>query len=334
MIFRTQITKKVVATSATLAILGGTIIAPVNVLSVAAAEAAVDSVELARQDVVSKNVQSLFNDNNVAGTIKDGVTQTTINSVKSTIALLTNATKKAEFTAQVAEAQKQLNERTNEKQGRAAVNNLFINSDPTGKIKEGLTHEYIDGMERIANFVMNPILRAELQADIANARAQVDGKPGGENAAELARQEAATTAVKGLFNNNDTTGTIKDSTDQVAVNGAKNLVALITSTTKKAELEAIIAKAQKQVTEKENMVTGTVAVFTLKTDRYLAGTYTGDATSMSLDVNGKRYYGGTVKNGTFSFYALDKIFNINDVVVVNLHGSDKAIKTSLTVTVK
>ncbi|WP_430534805.1 toxin Cry1Ac domain D-VI-related protein [Listeria rocourtiae] len=330
MIFRTQITKKILATSAALAILGGAIVTPVNVLSVAAAQTTVDPMELA----VSQNVQALFNNNNVAGTIKAETTQTTINSVKTTIAYVSNATKKAEFTAQVAEAQKQLNERTSEKQGRAAVNQLFKNNDPSGTIKDGLTHSYIDGMEMIASFVTNPTVRAELQADIANARAQVDGKTGGENAAELARQEAAKKAVEGLFNNNNTAGTIKENTDQAAVDSAKKLVALITDTTKKAELEAAIAKAQTQVTEKETAVSGTVDAFMLKTSRYITGTYAGDITSMSLDVNGKRYYGGTVHNGTFNFYALDKIFNVNDVVVVNLHGADKAIKTSLTVTVK
>ncbi|MBC1457175.1 toxin Cry1Ac domain D-VI-related protein [Listeria newyorkensis] len=334
MIFKTQITKKVLATSATLAILGGAIVTPVNVLSVAAAETTVDSMELARQDIVSKNVQLLFKDNNVAGTIKDETTQATINGVKNTIATLSSATKKAEFTAQVAEAQRQLNQRTDEKLGRSAVNQLFKNNDPKGTIKDGLTHEYIDGMEMIANFVTNLTVRAELQADIANARAQVDGKTGGENAAEIARQEAAKKAVEALFSNNDVNGTIKDSTDQTALNNAKNLVAAITDTTKKAELEAAIAKAQKQVTEKEKAVSGTVDAFVLKTSRYITGTYAGDITSMSLDVNGKRYYGGTVKNGTFNFYALDKIFNVNDVVVVNLHGADKAIKASLTVTVK
>ncbi|WP_430534366.1 immunoglobulin-like domain-containing protein [Listeria rocourtiae] len=129
-------------------------------------------------------------------------------------------------------------------------------------------------------------------------------------------------------------GKIKGDTDQVAIDNAKKLVALITDTTKKAELQVLIAKAQKQVTEKETSIAGTVNVFALKTDCYVAGTYQGDVIAMSLDVNGKRYYGGTVNNGTFSFYALDKIFNTNDVVIVNLRGVGNVIKTSLSVTVK
>ncbi|MBC1779148.1 toxin Cry1Ac domain D-VI-related protein [Listeria booriae] len=336
MIFKTQITKKVLATSATLAILGGSIVTPINVSSVAAAEATVDAKELAWQDAVRKNIQSLFQDNDVTGKIKDETTQTTINGVITTISYITEAAKKAEFTAQVEEAQKQLNQRNEEKAGRAAVNQLFKNKDPKGTIKDGLTHEYIDGMEMIVNFVTNPILRVELQADIANARAQVDGKTGGENTAELARQEAAKKAVEELFTNNDVNGTIKDNLTQDAIDKAKELVTTIKDADKKAELEAAIAKAQKQVTEKETVVsvTGTVDSFKVKTDRYLAGTYTGDVTSMSVDVNGKRYYGGTVKNGTFSFYALDKIYSANDVVIVNLYGADKMIKKTLTVTVK
>ncbi|WP_430534365.1 toxin Cry1Ac domain D-VI-related protein [Listeria rocourtiae] len=200
MMLKKQITKKIVATSAILAIIGGPMAAPINVLSVSAAETIVDPMEVARQDMVSQNIQSLFNGNNVAGTIKAELTQATINRVKKGIETLASATKKAEFTAQVAEAQKQLKERTTERQGRAAVNQLFKNGDPTGTIKDGLTHVYIDGMEIIANFVGNPDIRSELQAGIASARAQVDGKTSGEDAAELARQEVAKNVVKGLFN--------------------------------------------------------------------------------------------------------------------------------------
>ncbi|MBC2370358.1 hypothetical protein HBP99_17295, partial [Listeria booriae] len=57
-------------------------------------------------------------------------------------------------------------------------------------------------------------------------------------------------SVKALFNNGDTTGTIKDTTDQKAIDAAKQKVSAVTDPTKKAELEANIAKAQQQLDDK------------------------------------------------------------------------------------
>lgn len=213
---------------------------------------------------------------------------------------------------------------------REAVNNLFENKNPQGLITADVTQESIDKAKELVDKVMDPTIKAELEAYITEAQKQVDAKTA-ETAAEEARQEVATNAVKELFNNNDVTGTIKESTNQEAIDNAKELVATITDAGKKAELEAQIVEAQKQLTDR---VTGTGNTFTLKQDRYLTGNYTGNATAMSVDVNGKRYYGGKVKDGAFSFYALDKIAKETDEIIVNLHGVDKSIKTTFSVTVK
>ncbi|WP_059139797.1 immunoglobulin-like domain-containing protein, partial [Listeria fleischmannii] len=47
--------------------------------------------------------------------------------------------------------------------------------------------------------------------------------------------------------------------------------------------------------------------FTIHRDLNVTGTYTGDVVSLGLVYDGKEYRGGTVSNGTFSFYALNTI---------------------------
>ncbi|MDT0111353.1 toxin Cry1Ac domain D-VI-related protein [Listeria booriae] len=294
-------------------------------------------------EVATNAVKELFNNNDTTGTIKDNTTQEAINTAKELVAAITDADKKAELEAQLTEAQKQLDAKTAEtaaEQARQetatnAVKELFNNNDTTGTIKDNTTQEAINNAKELVAAITDADKKAELEAQLTEAQKQVDAKTA-ENEAEQARQETATNAVKELFNNNDTTGTIKDNTTQEAINTAKELVAAITDTDKKAELEKAITEAQKQLTEKETKVevTGKANPFILHQDRYLSGTYTGDITAISVDVNGKRYYGGTVKDGEFSFYALDKIANLGDVVTINLHGADKTIQKSITVQVK
>ncbi|MBC2243107.1 hypothetical protein HCB25_03440 [Listeria booriae] len=297
----------------------------------------------AELEAATNAVKELFNNNDITGTIKDSTTQDAINTAKELVAAIADADKKAELEAQLTEAQKQLDAKTAEtvaEQARQeaatnAVKGLFNNNDTTGTIKDNTTQEAINNAKELVAAIADADKKAELEAQLTEAQKQLDAKTS-ETVAEQARQEAATNAVKDLFNNNDTTGTIKDNTTQEAINNAKELVAAITDADKKAELEKAVTEAQKQLTEKETKieVTGKGNTFTLQQDRYLTGTYTGDATSMSVDINGKRYYGGTVKNGEFSFYALDKIAKETDEVLVNLHGADKSIQTTFAVVVK
>ncbi|MBC1561613.1 immunoglobulin-like domain-containing protein [Listeria booriae] len=287
-------------------------------------------------------VKALFNNDNVAETIKSATTQGTIDSAKALVGVVTNAEKKTELEAQIAEAQRQLDakaeqavEQARQDVAKKAVEGLFNNNDVTGTIKDSTTQDAINNAKELVAAITDTAKKAELEAQLAEAQKQVDAKTA-EAAAEKARQEAAEKAIEGLFNNNDVNGTIKDNTTQEAIDNAKELVATITDADKKAELEKAITEAQKQLTEKETKieVTGKANPFILHQDRYLSGTYTGDITAISVEVNGKRYYGGTVKDGEFSFYALDKIANPGDVVIINLHSADKTIQKSITVQIK
>ncbi|EUJ18234.1 lipoprotein [Listeria grandensis FSL F6-0971] len=71
---------------------------------------------------------------------------------------------------------------------------------------------------------------------------------------------------------------------------------------------------------------------TIPGDNNVTGTYTGDVTRITLTVNGTEYKGGTVADGSFKFYSLDKIKNQSDVVVVK--GYDATGKLLDTKTVK
>ncbi|MBC2168242.1 hypothetical protein HCB26_16830, partial [Listeria booriae] len=127
---------------------------------------------------------------------------------------------------------------------REAVNNLFENKDPKGKIMDSLTQAEIDAAQGLVDQVKDTTQKAELQKDLDEAQKQLDAR--NVAAAEKARQEAAETSVKELFNNNDVAGSIKDSTNQAAIDNAQQKVDAVTDSTKKAELQKNLDEAQRQ----------------------------------------------------------------------------------------
>ncbi|EUJ38269.1 putative biofilm-associated protein [Listeria weihenstephanensis FSL R9-0317] len=64
--------------------------------------------------------------------------------------------------------------------------------------------------------------------------------------------------------------------------------------------------------------TGTITptVFKIPADKTLTASYTGDVKSVAVTINGTKYTGGTVSNGTVSFYIGDKITSTSDVVKI------------------
>ncbi|EUJ39383.1 hypothetical protein PROCOU_17972, partial [Listeria rocourtiae FSL F6-920] len=126
-----------------------------------------------------------------------------------------------------------------------AVKELFTNNDTASdSIKDTTDQEAIDAAKNLVDAVTDPTVKAELELDIAAAQTLLDAKNEAIQA-ENERQIAATDAVKELFTNNDTASdSIKDTTDQAAIDAAKNLVDAVTDSTVKAELELDIAAAQ------------------------------------------------------------------------------------------
>ncbi|MBC1973923.1 toxin Cry1Ac domain D-VI-related protein [Listeria booriae] len=276
------------------------------------------------------SVDNLFIDNNSANHIKDTTNQAAIDAAQAKVNAVTDATAKADLQTKVDKAQTELNARTAETQREAAaktsVNNLFINNDPTNHIKDTTTQALIDAAQTKVNAVTDATVKAELQAQVDKAQAEFDAKK-----AEQQRETDAKKAINDLFIGNDPANNIKETTTQAAVDAAQAKVDAITDPTVKAELQKQIDKAQSQL-DGATPVVGTAAKYTVG-DLYITGTYTGPATALSLDVNGKRYYGGEIKDGKFKFYALDKSLKVGDVVKLNLYNANKEIKQTINIQV-
>ncbi|EUJ39882.1 toxin Cry1Ac domain D-VI-related protein, partial [Listeria rocourtiae] len=102
----------------------------------------------------------------------------------------------------------------------------------------------INNAKALVDKVTDPTVKAALEQDIAKAQNLLDAKNAAIQA-EKDRQDAASKAVKELFTNDDSSSnSIKNLTDQTAINNAKALVDKVTDPTVKAALEQDIAKAQ------------------------------------------------------------------------------------------
>ncbi|MBC1563532.1 toxin Cry1Ac domain D-VI-related protein [Listeria booriae] len=205
-------------------------------------------------DKAEASVKALFNNNDVKGTIKDATNQKAIDDARTLVNAVTDATKKAELENNLKEAQEQLDarnvaeaaEKARQEAADASVKNLFNNNDVNGTIKDTTNQKAIDDAKKLVDAVTDATKKAELENNLKEAQEQLDARNVAE-AAEKARQEAADASVKNLFNNNDVNGTIKDTTNQKAIDDAKKLVDAVTDPTKKAELENILKEAQDQL---------------------------------------------------------------------------------------
>ncbi|MBC1918579.1 hypothetical protein HCJ46_07415 [Listeria booriae] len=276
------------------------------------------------------SVDNLFIDNNSANHIKDTTNQAAIDAAQAKVNAVTDAVAKADLQTKVDKAQAELNAKTAESQREAeaktSINNLFVNNDPANHIKDTTNQAAIDAAQAKVNAVTDATVKAELQAQVDKAQAELNAKT-----AEKQRETEAKAAVNDLFIGNDPANNIKDTTTQAAIDAAQAKVDAITDPTVKAELQKEIDKAQSQL-DSVVPVVGTAAKYTVG-DLYITGTYTGPATGLSLDVNGKRYYGGEIKDGKFKFYALDKALKVGDVVKLNLYNANKEIKQTINIQV-
>ncbi|SQC67201.1 Uncharacterised protein [Listeria fleischmannii subsp. fleischmannii] len=124
-------------------------------------------------------------------------------------------------------------------------------------------------------------------------------------------------AVKVTINGVDYTG-------GTVANGSVNFYIgdKISSTSDSVKITALDAYGREldrksvTVANKTVLTSGTVSpnVYTIGADRSLSATYTGDVKSVKVTINGVDYVGGTVANGSVSFYVGDKISSKSDVV--------------------
>ncbi|MBC1459094.1 toxin Cry1Ac domain D-VI-related protein [Listeria newyorkensis] len=206
------------------------------------------SAEQAAQDKARAAVNALFANQNPTGDAKAGLTQAEIDAAQALIDKVTDPTKKAELQADLDKAQAQLDariaaEKAAQDKARAAVNALFAYQNPAGDAKIGLTQAEIDAAQALINQVTDPVKKAELQADLDKAQAQLDAR----NAAELEAQNKAREAVNNLFTSKDPTGDAKAGLTQAEIDAAQALIDKVTDPAKKAELQADLDKAQAQL---------------------------------------------------------------------------------------
>ncbi|MCD2207300.1 immunoglobulin-like domain-containing protein [Listeria booriae] len=279
------------------------------------------------QDVVN----NLFENKNPNGNITGNVTKDDIDAAQDLIDKLANTTKKAELQTALNKAKQQLtdrieaNEKKAQEKAQEAVNNLFENKDPNGNIVGNMTQDDINKAQDLINKVTDETKKAEIQSSLDKAKQQLADRTN----AEKEVQDAAKASVNDLFLNNDPTKDIKATTNQAAVNAAQEKVNTVTDPAVKEALQKQVDKAQAQVSARAG-ITGVISKYTVG-DMYITGTYTGPATALSVDVNGKRYYGGDIANGTFKFYVADKNLKAGDIVIVNFYDSSKQIRTSVQV---
>ncbi|KGL42625.1 hypothetical protein EP57_03960 [Listeria booriae] len=296
------------------------------------AQAAIDArtAEAQREAEAKAATNGLFVDNDATKGIKPSTDQAAIDVAQAKIDLVTDATVKAELQAELDKAQAELDARTAEAQreaeAKAATNGLFVDNDATKGIKPSTDQAAIDVAQAKIDLVTDATVKAELQAALDKAQAELDART-----AEAQREAEAKAAINDLFIGNNPANNIKDTTTQAAIDAAQVKVNAVTDPAVKAELQAQVDKAQAQINTR-NPINGTVAKYTVG-DLNITGTYSGPATALSVDINGKRYYGGTIADGKFKFYVGDKNLKPGDVVTLNLYDTNKQIQKSITVTV-
>ncbi|MBC2245662.1 hypothetical protein HCB25_16475 [Listeria booriae] len=209
----------------------------------------------------------------------------------------------------------------------ALLESLF-NDSSKDTLKTTTTQAEIDVVQGFVNQIVDVAKKAELQKDLDEAQKQLTAK---KEVEEKTRQAAAEAALKALFYGNDVNGTIKDTTNQVAIENVQGLIDVVTDPALKVALQAQVDKAQAQINTR-NPINGTVAKYTVG-DLNITGTYSGPATALSVDINGKRYYGGTIADGRFKYYVGDKNLKPSDVVTLNFYDANKQIQKSIIVTV-
>ncbi|MBC2208010.1 toxin Cry1Ac domain D-VI-related protein [Listeria booriae] len=196
------------------------------------------AAEKERQTTAEKAINELFKDDQPStGIIKNTTDQAAIDAAQKLVNEVQDQATKDALQANLDKAKELLAEKI----AREAVNNLFGNKDPQGTIKTDLTQTDIVKAQDLVNLVKDPAKKAELQSDLNKAQAQLDAKI----KAEQERQAAAEKAINELFKDNKpSTGEIKDTTNQQAIDDAQKLVDAVEDVTTKKELQANLDKVK------------------------------------------------------------------------------------------
>ncbi|KGL42534.1 immunoglobulin-like domain-containing protein [Listeria booriae] len=315
---------------------------------------AVDAAEKARQEAALKAVNELFNsDNPSTDAIKGSTTQDSIDAAQKLVDAVTDPTVKAELQKDLDRAQELLDarnaaaaEKARQEAALKAVNELFNSDKPsTDVIKDTTTQATIDAAQKLIDAVTDPAVKAALQKDLNRAQELLNER--------LATVGTITPADFLIGGDKYVTGTFTGSVAKVSLlvndkeytggtvkaDGTFTFYANDKNIKKTDEVFAVAydkyGKELSRTKVKFVVVTAgkiTPATYSLATDKNITGTYTEDVTKITVTVGDKVYKGGTVANGTFTFYAFDKIKNTTDPVTI--HAYDAAGKLLDTKTLK
>lgn len=250
----------------------------------------------ARNEAIAaeKAVKELFTgDDPTNNTLKNTTSQQEIDDAKKLADTVTDPAQKAALQTELDNAQSQLDTQLAlQNSAKTSVDNLFSDTNHTN-LANGVDQTDIDNAKNLVNQVTDPTIKAALEQDIAKAQALLDAKN-----AEIANQLAAENTVKALFDNDDTKGTIKNTTDQAAIDAAQQLVNTVIDPVKKIELQQAINKAQRQ------LALGEVTIDTYTVGSHnITGTTKAGVTKVGIYVNGKLIRTASASNGTYQIYA-------------------------------
>ncbi|MBC1814011.1 hypothetical protein HCA60_16060 [Listeria booriae] len=225
------------------------------------AKKAEEKAEQDRQAAADKAVNELFKDNKPStGAIKDTTDQDAIDAAQKVIDAVKDQATKDALQANLDKAQELLNAKKaeekaeQERQAAAdkAVNELFKDNKPaTGTIKDTTDQDAIDAAQKVIDAVKDQATKDALQANLDKALELLNAKKA-EEKAEQDRQNAADKAINELFKDNKpSTGVIKDTTDQKAIDEAQKLIDAVTDPTMKQELQNNLDKVQELLDAKK-----------------------------------------------------------------------------------
>lgn len=253
-------------------------------------------------------VDDLFADGTHTG-LAPGVGQADIDAAKELVDALKPGTAKDELLDEITKAQNLLDaqaEADKLKAAQDAVDDLFSDDSHTG-LAPGVGQAEVDAAKELVEALKPGTDKDELLDEIAKAQDLIDAQEAAD------KLKAAQDAVDALFSDGTHTA-LAPGVDQAAIDAAKALVDALPAGTDKTELLAEVAKAQALSDATPANGSVTPASFRLGTDRAVTGTYTGNVAEVSLVVNGVDKGKAVVRGGVVSYYAMDKIRNITDVV--------------------
>ncbi|ECX5856374.1 cell invasion LPXTG protein Vip [Listeria monocytogenes] len=129
---------------------------------------------------------------------------------------------------------------------QTAINELFLNNDPTGTILAATDQNAINAVQEQINTVTSSE-KQTFQEQLNNAQQQLD--------ARIAQEQAAIQAVNQLFLEDNPANSIKAETTQDLIDQAQTLVDVLPASELKDTLQANIVKAQTELDERSKPVT-------------------------------------------------------------------------------